>query len=178
LELNGMFTVNRLAAVQPVKLMVTFAEAEPPAAMSPTASGKTAGLVITGVQAGPAVRVRVRPVICAARAEPRPLLAREIVQTREAYAPVFAEIRAVRFGLRVMLAVTDAGPVSVIVVDALALLATGPIQEAKAYNVDGVALRFTTVPAEYHPPEAGDTVPLPAGATAVVSWYCVVKLAV
>ena len=77
-----MSTMNRLEEEQPEKLMVTFPEAEPLGVMVPTVSGKAAGLVITGVQAGPAVGVRVRPVICAARAWPGPLFCNVIVQTR------------------------------------------------------------------------------------------------
>jgi hypothetical protein len=178
LELNGMFTVNRLAAVQPVKLIVTFADADPPDAMLPTASGNVAGLVITGVQAGPAVRVSVKPASCAALAGPGPLLDNVMDQTRAAYDPDLVEIRAARVGVRPMMAVTVCGPDIVTVVEALVLLATGPLQDTKTYPVVGRALRLTTVPAAYHPPEAGVTVPLPAGETAVVSWYWVVKFAV
>ena len=173
-----MVTVNRLAGEQAEKLMETFAEAEPLAAMFPTGNGNAEGLVITGIHAGPDVLVTVSPVICAALAGPGPLLDRVMVQTRAEAGPDFAEICAARVGVRPMLAVTVSGPDIVTVVEALVLLATGPFQDTKTYPTAGTVLRFTTVPAAYHPPEAGVTVPLPAGATAVVSWYCGVKLAV
>ena len=130
MESNGIFTVNRLDALHPVKSMVTFADAEPPGAMALTGSGK-AGLVTTGVQTDPPVCVSVRPVIRAARAAPWPLLANEIVQTRAEYGPVLSAIRAVKDGIGPMFAVTVSGPVMVAVVCALALLATGPVQDAK-----------------------------------------------
>src|SRR5512134_3128468 len=116
--------------------MVTFADAEPPGAMELTGSGK-AGLVTSGVQTDPPVCVRVRPVSCALRAAPWPLLASEIVQTRAEYGPVLSAIRAVKDGLKPMLAVTVMGPVMVAVVLALALSATGPVQAAKAYPAAG-----------------------------------------
>ena len=77
-----------------------------------------------------------------------------------------------------MLAVTERGPAMVTVVEALALSATGPAQAVKTYPVAGAALMFTTVPAAYQPPEGGVIVPRLGGATAVVSWYSVPKLAV
>jgi hypothetical protein len=126
-----MFTVKRLELEQLEKLMVIFADAEPPGAIVPTGSGKDAGLVITGVQTDPPVCVSVRPVIRAARAAPWPLLANEIVQTRAEYGPVLSAIRAVKDGIGPMFAVTVSGPVMVAVVCALALLATGPVQDAK-----------------------------------------------
>ena len=82
-------------------------------------------------------------------------------------------------GDEVKLAVTEAGPLMVIVVAALAELATVlPVQPVNAKPVLGVACRLTTVPELKNWPEAGVTAPPAVGEAAVVNWYWVLKLAV
>jgi hypothetical protein len=52
------------------------------------------------------------------------------------------------------------------------------LQLSKAYPALAVAVRVVGVPEVKYVPEAGVTVPSPAGETAVVNWYCVLKSAV
>src|SRR5579872_2478762 len=80
-------------------------------------------------------------------------------------------------------AVTVCGAVMVTVVDALVVLATGPVQFTNAKPLFATAVIGTTVPVSANPPTSKafggiETVPAPVGDTAVVSEYCVLKVAV
>ena len=75
-------------------------------------------------------------------------------------------------------ATTAAGAPMVMLVDALVALATVlPVQFANWKPLLGVAVIGTEVP-ESKKPDAGDTVPPLAGDAEIVSWNCVLKVAV
>ena len=90
-----MSTVHRLVAVQPVKSIVMAPLADAPGPIAPSTRGKLAGLMITGVQAGPKVCVSVVLLICAFTADPAPALFSVIVHTRAFCAPDLPEMMPV-----------------------------------------------------------------------------------
>ena len=134
--------------------------------------------VTTGVQTVPAVRTRRRFKIESPVAILVPVLVNVYVQTRALLGPDSDVSFAVTFGISRNTAETVVGAVKVTVVEALLVLATLPFQPKNSYPGAGIAVMETGVPAFKKVPEAIDTVPPAAGETAVVNWYCVVKLAV
>jgi hypothetical protein len=101
------------------------------------------------------------------------------VQTRAFCGPALLLMATARDVLPgVKFAVIDTGPVMVTDVDADAAAATGPVQFANTLPAAAVAVTGTTAPAAKKDPVDGATVPLPAGATAVVNWYSVENVAV
>ena len=75
--------------MQPVKLIVIEASALPPGAIGPRGSGNAAGLVTNGVQAGPEVCVKVKPVMETLFAIPGPSLFRLTIHSLPLAGPDF-----------------------------------------------------------------------------------------
>jgi hypothetical protein len=85
---NVNIAVNLAFAAHPVKSMVISTTVEPPGARPPRFNGNVLGGVITGVQAAPAVCVRLNEFICKEFAAAGPLLVIVSVQTLALAAPV------------------------------------------------------------------------------------------